>query len=272
MSDSFFQTEVVGHVGWVTLDRPEKLNALGLPFWEGGMADAVAALEADPAVRVIVVRGAGRAFTAGLDLQGVAPQIMPSGDGVDGARKAELHRMIRRWQASVSSVERCRVPTIAAIHGPCIGGGIDLATACDMRICSADAKFSVREVRIGIVADMGTLQRLPGIVGQGVARELALTGRDFGAEEALRIGLVNRVLPDPEALFAAAATLAEEVGALPPLAVQGTKAVMVQAEREKLDRGLEYVATWNAAHLLNQDLMRAFGAMMSGEPPTFEGN
>lgn len=270
MSD-MLTIDVQGPVAWLTLDRPDKLNALHGGFWDG-MPGAVARLEENPAVRVLVIRGAGRGFTAGLDVMSMMPRLpIDPASAHDGAVKAKLHALIRGMQRAITCVERARFPVIAAMHGPSIGAGVDLATACDLRLCAADTTFSVREVRIGMVADVGTLQRLPAIVGQGLARELAFTGRDFGAEEALRIGLVNRVLPDPEQLFEAAGALAAEIAALPPLAVQGTKAVMVEATRHEIDRNLEYVATWNTGHLINQDLMRAVGAMRSPEPPTYEG-
>ena len=245
MSASFLKLEIEGHVAWLTLDRPEKLNAMGPEFWDG-MGPTLASIDADPQVRVLVIRGAGRAFTAGLDLVRMLPRLpLDPTSTPDGAQKMSMHRMIRQMQAAITSVERCRVPVIAAIHGHCLGGGVDLATAADIRLCSADARFGVRETRLAMVADVGTLQRLPAIVGPGLARELVFTGRDLGAEEAARIGLVNRVLPDPGALF--------------------------EARRHEIDRSLEYVATWNAAHLVTHDLAQAIASFGSDEPPGFEG-
>lgn len=259
-----------GHVARLTMNRPEKLNAMGPEFWDH-MPERVAQACDHPDTRVLIVRGAGRAFTAGLDVMGMLPRL-PIDAGQDGAKRARLHAIIRSMQQAITCVERARIPVIAAMHGPVIGGGVDLATACDIRLCSADAVFSVREVRLGMVADIGTLQRLPAIVGPGVARELAFTGRDVGADEALRIGLVNRVLPNPEALFEAADALAASIAANPPNAVQGAKAVMVEAVRHDIDRGLEYVAAWNAAHLLSHDLNRAIQGMASGTRPEYHGD
>ncbi len=268
----YLELEKRDHVAWLTLNRPDKLNALGREFWQG-MAPLFAELDADRDVRVVVIRGAGRAFTAGLDLMGTLQDlpIDPSGGPPDGRRQAELHALIRSMQAAVTCVERCRVPVIAAIHGHCLGGGVDLATACDIRLCSADATFGVRETRLAMVADIGTLQRLPALVGPGVARELVFTGRDFDAAEALRIGLVNRVLDDPEALAAAAGALAAEIAAQAPLAVQGAKRVMNEQERARIDQSLEYVATWNAAHLVTRDLAAAMQAFATRAPAKFEG-
>jgi enoyl-CoA hydratase len=148
---------------------------------------------------------------------------------------------------------------------------VDLITACDIRLCAADALFSVRETRLAMVPDVGTLQRLPAIVGPGRARELVFTGRDFGAEEARAYGLVEQVLPDREALDAAALALAEQIARNPPLAVQGSKRVLVEADRARIESSLEYVATWNAAHLDTRDLRAAITALATRTTPTFEG-
>lgn len=268
--DPFFRLERRGHVGWLAFADPDRHNALGPAFWSG-MPAAVAALDGDPEVRVIVVSGDGRSFTSGLDLARMAASLPLQGAEPDGLQKRKLHELIRSMQAAISCVERARVPVVAAISGYCLGGGVDLATACDLRLCSADATFSVRETRLAMVADVGTLQRLPALVGPGRARELVYTGRDFGAEEALRIGLVERVLPDRAALMEAASALAEQIAANAPLAVQGAKRVLVEGDRARIDTGLEYVATWNAAHLETRDLRAALMAMATRTPPTFEG-
>lgn len=260
-----------GPVARLTLNHPDKLNALGPWFWDG-MTEAVAQVDADRDVRVLVVDGAGRAFTAGLDLMDMLPTLpIAQGGPPDGARQARLHQTIRDMQQAVTCLERCRVPVIAVVHGYCLGGGVDLITACDIRLASADAVFGVRETKLAMVADIGTLQRLPRVVGPGVARELVFTGRDFDAAYAERIGLVNRVLPDREALHAAADALAAEIAENPPLAVQGAKRVMNEAVRAEIDRGLEYVATWNAAHLVTQDLGVAVTAFVSKQKPEFSG-
>jgi enoyl-CoA hydratase len=260
-----------GAIARVVLAAPERLNALGPEFWDA-FPSALREIDRDRSVRCAVLVGDGRAFTSGLDVVRMLPLVpLSNGAGADGARQQELHELIRRMQAAITAAERCRVPVIAAVHGWCIGGGVDLITACDLRLCSADAVFSVRETRLAMVADVGTLQRLPAIVGPGRARELVFTGRDFGADEALRYGLVEQVLPDRDALHAAAAELARVIAANPPLAVQGAKRVLVEADRARVDQGLEYVATWNAAHLDSQDLRAAFAAAATRQKATFEG-
>ncbi|MEQ1566162.1 MAG: crotonase/enoyl-CoA hydratase family protein [Myxococcota bacterium] len=263
-------TVVDGAVARIELANPAKLNALGPEFWTE-FPEALARVDADPAVRCVVLTGEGKAFTAGLDLQRMVPQIPLSVGAADGSATWRLHELIRRLQAAVTAAERCRVPVIAAVHGYCIGGGIDLITACDLRLCAADARFSVRETRLAMVADLGTLQRLPAIVGPGRARELVFTGRDFGADEALAYGLVEEVLPDRDALVTRAMALAATIAHNPPLTVQGAKRVLVEADRARVDRGLEYVATWNAAHLDTQDLREAIAAAAERRPPGFQG-
>lgn len=268
---STIQVERDGAIAILTLNRPKKLNAMGPAFWDE-MAPTVREIDAELDIRVLVVRGAGRAFTAGLDLMAMMPRLpINPGGKPDGARQMRLHQVIRDMQGAMTCLERCRVPVIAAVHGHCIGAGVDLITACDIRLASADALFSVRETRLAIVADVGTLQRLPAIIGPGHTRELVFTGRDFDAEYAAQIGLVNRVLPTPEALFEEALRLAHEIAANPPLTVQGTKRVMNEARRAEIDRGLEYVATWNAAHIVTQDLGVAVTANMTRQEPEYSG-
>jgi enoyl-CoA hydratase len=174
-------------------------------------------------------------------------------------------------QSSVTSVAECPKPVIAAIHGYCIGGGVDVVSACDIRVASADAVFSVRETKVAIVADLGSLQRLPQIIGKGHVAELAFTGKDITAGRAKEIGLVNDVLPDPDAALAAARQLAQEIAANSPLAVQGTKAVLAACEDKSVAEGLDYVATWNAGFLASDDLVEAMTAFMEKRAPEFKG-
>ena len=179
---------------------------------------------------------------------------------------------ILRLQAAVTSVADCPVPVIAAVHGYCIGGGVDLIAACDIRLASADAQFSVREAKVAIVADLGSLQRLPAIIGLGHVAELAYTGKDIGASRAEAIGLVNRVCPDPDGVLEAARSLAGEIAGNSPLAVQGTKAVLRASADQSVAEGLEYVATWNAGFLASDDLAEAMRAFVEKRPATFTGS
>jgi enoyl-CoA hydratase len=264
-----------GAVAILWLDRPEKLNALHRPLWDSIPA-AVAQLDADPVVRAIVLAGRGKAFCAGIDLIDHAPAlagggaISGRGESSVGKRRA-LYDDVRRYQRTASCFADTNKPVVAAVHGACIGAGMDLITACDIRLASADARFSVRETKIAMVADVGTLQRLPRVIGDGPARELIFTGRDIDASRAHAIGLLNEVLPDHESLHTQARQLAHEIAANSPLAVQGSKQVLGFAVRREVDAALDYVALWNSAFLHSDDLTEAMTAFMQRRPPNFRG-
>lgn len=264
------ELELKDRVAHIVLNKPKSLNAMGPWFWDN-MAEVVEKIDANEDIRVAVLSAKGRAFTAGLDFMGMMPRFPMGGKGPDASRQHKLHAMIRQMQWSVTSLERCRVPVIAAIHGYCIGAGVDLITACDIRLATDDALFSVREVKVGIVADIGTLQRLPRVVTPGIARELVFTGCDVDAQRAQDIGLVNQVFESQEAMVERALTMANEIASNAPRAVQGSKFVMNQAVAGDTDRGLEYVATWNAAHLVSQDLATAVTAFAQKKVPEFTG-
>lgn len=262
-------------VATLWLDRPEKLNALHRVLWDSIPA-AVAALDADPEVRVIVLAGRGKAFCAGIDLMDHAP-AMTSGGSLSGrgdspvAKRRAFYDDVRRYQHTASCLAHTNKPVIAAVHGVCLGGGMDLITACDIRLASADATFSVRETKIAMVADVGSLQRLPQLVGDGHARELIFTGCDIDAARAREIGLVNEVLPDRAALFERTLAMAREIAANSPLAVQGAKQVLGFASRREIDAALDYVAVWNSAFLHSEDLNEAMQAFLERRPPEFRG-
>ena len=255
----------------VTLIGPGKGNAMGPDFWRE-LPQVFADLDADHQVRAVVLTGSGGNFSYGLDLPGILPawsKVLTPGSLA--APRTEFHSEIRRLQAAITSVAECRKPVIAAVSGWCIGGGVDLIAAADIRLASADARFSVREVKVAIVADLGSLQRLAGIIGEGHLRELALTGKDIDAARAERIGLVNDVYPDPDAVLAAAREMAAEIAANPPLAVSGTKQILNEAREHAVAAGLRHVAAWNAAFLPSEDLNEAVQAFMEKRPPRFTG-
>lgn len=267
--------EVDGHVATLWLDRPEKRNALGPAFWSD-LPRAMATLASDPQIRAVVVAARGPHFTVGLDLVAMSGLAGPSsndnGAPLSMASRARSSRQaILHLQASVTSVAECPLPVVAAIHGYCIGGGVDLAAACDVRLASADALFSVRETKVAIVADLGSLQRLPRIIGKGHVAELAYTGKDITAARAEAIGLVNHVGTDAEGVLADARALAAEIASNSPLAVQGTKAVLSASEGRSVAEGLEFVAAWNAGFLASDDLAEAMAAFMEKRTATFTG-
>jgi enoyl-CoA hydratase len=256
MTYDVFEVETRDGVSTLWLANPARRNAMGPAFWDE-LPQAMAML--------------GDHFTVGLDLAGMASTLAGGEPSSGAAARMRALGEIARLQRSITAVADCPKPVVAATHGWCIGGGIDLITACDVRIASACTRFSVRETRMAIVADVGTLQRLPGIVGRGVAAELTLTGDDFDAERARAIGLVNAVHPDAAATQRAALDMAARMAANSPLAVQGTKRVLRYCEGKSVEDGLAFVATWNAAFLESDDLREAMTAFFEKRPPRFTG-
>jgi len=257
-----------GHIATVRLNRPEKANAMNATMWLE-IREAFRWVDEAAEARVAVLQAEGKLFTAGIDLQmmlGLGAQIA---DDCEGRQREKLRRIILDLQDTLSSLERCRKPVLAAIHGGCIGGGIDLITCADMRYCSADASFTIKEIDIGMVADVGTLQRLPRLIGQGMARELAYTGRVFSALEARDMGLVNRVYESREALYAGVQEIAASIAAKSPLSIRGTKEMLNYARDHSVADSLNYVATWNAAMLQSEDLKRALTAAMARQVAQF---
>ncbi|WP_433505242.1 crotonase/enoyl-CoA hydratase family protein [Pseudonocardia halophobica] len=255
-------------VAQLRLDRPAQANALNRTLWSE-LRTAVDALDADPTVRVVVIAGNGKHFCAGIDLEMLGS--LRAGAGADCAGRAAeaLRRTILDLQDVITSVERCRVPVIAAVHGACVGAGMDLATACDLRYSTEDARFVVKEIDMAVVADVGVLQRLPRIVGEGVTRELAYTGRTVSGGEALGLRLVNGVYPDAEALAAGVAELAASLAAKPPLALRGTKHAITYARDHTVADALDQVATWNAGMLISADLDEALAAAKERRPAVY---
>ena len=253
-------------VAHVELDRPRKHNAMDGDMF-AAIGDAFRALGRGRDVRAILLSGRGRHFTAGLDLDYAARQFPPASDP---GRAAEARLRHIEWlQDSFGAVEAARAPVVAALHGGCIGAGVDLAAACDIRVASADAFFQVAEVDVAITADLGTLQRLGYLLPQGLLRELAFTGRRMGAEEAARFGLVNRVEPDREAALAAGFEIARAIAAKSPLAVAGAKRSLNHSRGRPVEDGLRDVALWNAATLASADLSEAIAARLGKTEPRF---
>lgn len=237
----------------------------------GEIEAAFRALAEDRTARAVIVRSAGKAFSYGLDLPAAFQELGPYFTGGTAGVRLELLAYIRKLQGSFNAVAACPVPVIAAIHGWCIGGGLDLISACDLRLATEDAKFSLRETKIAIVADLGSLQRLPRLIGQGHTRELAFTGKDISAARARDIGLVNDVYATQEALFEAAQALATEIAHNSPIVVRGVKEVLDAGEGKSVAEGLAYVAAWNAAFLASEDLGEALSAFMEKRKPSFQG-
>jgi len=263
------EVSLENHIATVRLNRPDKANAMSATMWQE-IRQAFQWVDTTPEARVAVLQGEGKLFTAGIDLQmmmGLGPQIQ---NDCDGRTREALRRVILDLQDTLTSLERCRKPVLAAIHGGCIGGGIDLVTCADMRYASSDAYFTIKEIDIGMTADVGTLQRLPKLVGEGIVRELAYTGRRFDAQEAKEIGLVNRVFESREALYAGVHEIAATIAAKSPLSIRGTKEMITYARDHSVADSLNYIATWNAAMLMSQDLTEAMMSNMAKKAPTFK--
>lgn len=256
-----FPVEYVAHV---EINRPEKMNAFKEIMWLN-LSAIFKQLSHDSSIRAIVLTGAGpRAFTAGLDVQAAsAGPTFSSDTPVDAARKANgLRRHILEFQACISDLEKCEKPVIAVLHGISFGLAMDMSLACDIRIASADAKMSVKEVDIGIAADIGTLSRLPHSVGNmSWAKDIALSARIFGAEEALKHGLVSSVYKDKKEAVDEAVKLATLIASKSPVAVVGTKEILNYSRDRTVEEGLRYTAVWNAAMLQTEDVQ---SAMLSG--------
>ena len=261
-----FKVEKEEAVAWLTFDRPEKRNSMDMDFFEG-LIDLFGDFDEDPEVRVVVIKAEGKSFNAGIDLKALEFLLREEGAHM----RERIRKVILRLQEAVNVMERCRKPVIAAVGGYCLGGGVDLLCGCDIRMAEKGALFSVRETRMALIADLGTLQRLPHIIGHGWFRELALTGRDFSAEEAHRMGFITHLCENREALYEEARNVALEISALSPLAVQGTKDVILYSRDNGIFPGLGYVAQKNAAQLHSEDLMEAFQAFIEKRPPMFRG-
>jgi enoyl-CoA hydratase len=243
-------------------------NPMGVAFWQE-LPHVFPALHTDPDVRAILLRGEGRHFCSGVDLRDAERIMGPAGG--NATRRDEFLTWLRTAQSGITNLETCTKPVVAAVHGACIGGGVDLICAADIRLASAEAVFAVKEVRVAIVSDGGSLQRLPTLIGESAARRLLLTGEDFDADRAERYGLVSDVYPTPEALLDAARGMCAQLASLSPRAVQGTKQMMNACRDLTHAQGLEHVAAWNSAFLVNDDLTEMIAAFSERRPPRYTG-
>lgn len=263
---SLIKRDKQGHIAWITLNRPKKRNALNFQMLEQ-MVACFHQLDQDDDTRVIVIKGAGKSFCAGLELTALAGLI----EKKTADYRERLRRTILYGQTSTNIIELCNKPVILASHSHCIGGGVDIACACDIRLATRDAIFSVRETKLAFVADLGTTQRLHRIVGEPWAKELCLTGRDFTGEEALGIGFVTHLCEDKASLLQKAEALAQEIADNSPLAVQGVKDVLRFTAEHGTSAGLKYVAQKNAAMLICEDGIEAVTAAIEKRKPVFKG-
>ena len=271
-------THVAG-VSTVTLQRPERANALHRPLWSQ-LREAFRTLDDDPSVRCVVLAGAGKHFCAGIDLSMLGQLQGLVSTGCPGRGRDDLRRTILDLQDCFSAVERCRVPVLAAVQGACIGAGLDLAAACDLRYVLPSTRFCIKEVDMGLAADVGVLQRLPPIIGEGRTREIAYPARDGGGREAADIGLAAECLSDAlddtdttddtaDALLAHVTAVAQSLAAKSPLALRGTKHAITYARDHSVPDALDHIATWNAAVLISEDLEESVAAAQEKRAPVY---
>ncbi|MFH1136230.1 MAG: enoyl-CoA hydratase-related protein [Pseudomonadota bacterium] len=259
-----------GYVGYLTLNRPEKRNALNPAVWNA-LNDALAKAEADAEARVVIVRGEGVSFCAGLDLSPDNALFVAIGQAPNAGQKTTFFKEVLHVQRIHTRLDRLSKPTICAIQKHCLGAGLELALCCDIRLCTQDAVFSLPEAKLGFITDVGGLQRIVRVVGQGHAREISFRAHRFDAQKALRIDLVNEVFPDEETLNVKALEMAGEIAANPPLAVQGAKEVFLYDQEVSLEESLEYNAARSAMIVPSEDMGEAVTAYLEKRQGTFKG-
>ncbi len=271
MSYECFDVEISDKVGHIRMNRPEKSNSMVAAFWRE-LPEIVDDWSASGEVRAVVLSSIGRHFCSGMDLEvfGSSDDIGPtSATGHRSRRNERFRSTALKLQDTFTALERARMPVLCAIQGACVGGGIDLVSAADMRYADATAFFSIAEINIAMTADVGTLQRMPKLVPEGIVRELAYTGRRWSAEEAFAAGFVNAVFDDHESLIAGVLEIAKEIAQKSPMAVWGTKATMHYARDHSVADGLEYIANWNAGMFDTDDMAEAFAAKVEQRPAQF---
>ncbi|KAA1171930.1 crotonase/enoyl-CoA hydratase family protein [Marinobacter salinexigens] len=264
-----FSIDVKDYIAHVQLSRPEAMNSMNKAFWSE-LPQCMRDIEANTDARVIVISSTGKHFTAGMDLAVFSdPKALPmSGD--PGRMAENLRRLVLQLQDSLSSLEKVRLPVLAAIHGGCIGGGLDMVCAADSRYCTQDAYFTIKETELGMTADVGTLQRLPKLMPEGVVRELAYTGRNFSASEAQALGFVNAVYADQDAMLEAVMGIAAKIAANSPLAVTGCKEMLNFTRDHSVEDSLKYMATWQSGMFRPGDMMKTFQAKAQKQAPSYE--
>lgn len=257
-----------GAIAELTLTRAEQLNTLQDAFW-GDLSDALERVDADPTLRVLILRAEGEHFCAGMDLDFFAA-VRAHGDAEPGRYREWLRRKIRYLQRPMDQIEALRIPVIAATQGACIGAGLDLVCATDLRLCSAEAFYCIHEINVAITADLGVLQRMPNLIAPAIVDDLALTGRRMPADEARSSGFVRQLVDAPQDLPAAAMQLAEQLAALSPLALAGTKTALRRNRRSEIAAGLDYMTVWNAAMFVTDDIPQAIEAQRQRQAAAFQ--
>ncbi|XP_013184703.1 delta(3,5)-Delta(2,4)-dienoyl-CoA isomerase, mitochondrial [Amyelois transitella] len=260
------------HVYHVELNRPDKLNTFNIPMWKDFKL-CFDDLHNNPDCRVVVLSGRGKHFTGGIDLNSLIKTFSEANEQEDAGRKARaFHKIIKECQDGITALENCVKPVLNLVHQACIGAGVNLITAADVRYCTADAWFQVKEVQIGLAGDVGVLQRLPKVIGSAsTARELSFTARKVQSDEALRIGLVTRVYPDKETALKEVLEIADGIAKLSPIAVQATKQNLVFSQDKTVQEGLDHICLLNSIMHQSEDIMKgAIAQATKSGPPDYE--
>lgn len=272
MEYKYYLVEKKGHIAWVWLNRPEKKNAMNPPAWKETIP-IFEDLDEDDNIRVVILAAKGSDFNTGLDLVEMLVELNEITTPVQSAaQKRSFLKKLLKLQDGLTCIEKCRKPVIAAVHGMCLGGGLDMITACDIRLATKDARFSLLEASVGMVADVGVLQRIPNIIGQGNAREMAYSCRKISAAKALRINLVNDIFENYDELLKEAEILANEIAANSPLAVQASKVVFKYGIGKSVEDGLLFNAAVSNYTIPSNDVMAAFKAFAEKKKPEFTGS
>lgn len=259
MNYKAFSLTIENYVAQLSFNQPKKANALDTPDWIE-MQQIFESLSNDKLVRAIVLSGNGKHFCAGIDLGALMGVQQNANTSCEARRREDIRDYIYLLQNAITSIEKCKKPVLAAIHNGCIGGAVDLVSACDMRYCTQDAYFTIKEITLGLVADIGTLQRLPKILQPGIVAEMAYTGRKVYGPEAEKIGLVNKAYQDKETMLNAVTEIAHQIASKSPLCIRGTKEVLLYQRDHSVEEGLQYIANYNAAMLLSKDINEAMTA------------
>ena len=264
----FFEIEIEDHIAIVYLNKPEKRNAMDWSFWRD-LPEVVEEINKDDNIRAFVIAAKGKSFSTGLDVLSFTTQVEEFLVPNHGDTRKRFYNHIQVMQSGINAVYNSNKPSIAVVQKHCIGGALDLISACDIRYCTEDASFSLREVKVAIVADMGSINRLPAIIGQGYTREMALTGRDVSATEASKMNLVNGIYPTLEDAMKKAKEVAHDIASSSTLVVEGVKEVMRYCEGKPMDAGLNYVCVWNSSFLASNDFDAARNGFATRTKPVY---
>ena len=267
MTYECFDVQITDNIAHVILNRPEKRNSMAPIFWDE-LPAIIKDIDHNSKARVIVISSTGPHFSSGLDVTMFSGSAVAGDQPEDPAQKKQARlqkapnfiNTVQIMQDSFTTLENCRLPVLAAVQGGCIGGGVDLITACDMRYATEDSFLTIFETNIGMTADVGTFPRLVKLIPEGIVRELAYTGRRMPAREAVSVGLINRVFGTHEEMLAEVMAIAKEIASKAPLAVHGCKRAISYARDHTTADGLEFIGLWNASMLHTEEIMEAMSA------------